>query len=208
MVINAHERDDGARHFPCRVVAIDQRGYGDSSNPAAVADYSTALLAKDVDDLIHGLREPSRGVVGAESAYTNRCPVGASAGEFSELSHRAGTMPLAADFFFTMWFRVSATVLLHGCAHGQRVGHRRRGHPLPGPVPSPYRIAGYDSAVVVGHDVGGAVAWRLALAFPDSVRRLVVCSSPHPAVEARMMRTSAAQRSRSWSARARYSSVL
>ncbi|GMS92182.1 hypothetical protein PENTCL1PPCAC_14357, partial [Pristionchus entomophagus] len=38
-----------------RVIAIDQRGYGDSSKPPNIADYSIPVLAKDLDDLIHGL---------------------------------------------------------------------------------------------------------------------------------------------------------
>ncbi|GMR49445.1 hypothetical protein PMAYCL1PPCAC_19640, partial [Pristionchus mayeri] len=47
-----------------RVVAIDQRGYGESSKPQNIADYSQTLLAKDIDDLIHGLGYSDAVVVG------------------------------------------------------------------------------------------------------------------------------------------------
>lgn len=42
-------------YYTFRVVAIDQRGYGGTSKPPNITDYSTALLAKDLDDLIHEL---------------------------------------------------------------------------------------------------------------------------------------------------------
>ncbi len=35
-------------------------------------------------------------------------------------------------------------------------------------------------AVIVGHDWGGMVAWRLAMHHPDRVRRLVILNLPHP----------------------------
>lgn len=37
-----------------------------------------------------------------------------------------------------------------------------------------------DSAVVVGHDWGGAVAWNIAMTRPDVVRLLVILNLPHP----------------------------
>jgi pimeloyl-ACP methyl ester carboxylesterase len=40
--------------------------------------------------------------------------------------------------------------------------------------------AGVDAADVVGHDWGGAIAWRLAARHPDRVRSLVALSTPHP----------------------------
>ncbi|GMT22426.1 hypothetical protein PFISCL1PPCAC_13723 [Pristionchus fissidentatus] len=95
-----------------RVVAVDQRGYGDSSKPSNVQDYNVMLLAKDIDDLIHGL--------------------------------------------------------------------------------------GYEKAVVMAHDWGGAVAWRHALNYPQSVDRLVMCNCPHPAAFSHLLKTSSDQRSHSW----------
>ena len=40
---------------------------------------------------------------------------------------------------------------------------------------------GRDSAVVVGHDWGGAIAWNIAMERPDSVDLLVILNLPHPA---------------------------
>ena len=41
---------------------------------------------------------------------------------------------------------------------------------------------GIESAHIVGHDWGAALAWDLAIRQPDRVNRLVVLSVPHPAV--------------------------
>ncbi|WP_436343570.1 alpha/beta fold hydrolase [Natronorubrum sp. FCH18a] len=41
---------------------------------------------------------------------------------------------------------------------------------------------GRDSARVVGHDWGGAVAWDLALRHPGVVDRLAIVNAPHPVV--------------------------
>ncbi len=42
------------------------------------------------------------------------------------------------------------------------------------------RSFGEDSAVIVGHDWGGMVAWNFAFAYPEMVDRLVVMNLPHP----------------------------
>ncbi|MGI8748579.1 MAG: alpha/beta fold hydrolase, partial [Deinococcus sp.] len=57
---------------------------------------------------------------------------------------------------------------------------------------------GYERASVVGHDWGAAVAWSFALRHPERVARLVILNVPHPAVFARTLRRSRAQRARSW----------
>jgi epoxide hydrolase 4 len=41
---------------------------------------------------------------------------------------------------------------------------------------------GFDRFLLVGHDVGGAVAWSFALHHPARLRGLVILDSPHPAV--------------------------
>jgi pimeloyl-ACP methyl ester carboxylesterase len=38
------------------------------------------------------------------------------------------------------------------------------------------------SIVLVGHDLGGAIAWLTAMYYPELVRKLVVLSFPHPVV--------------------------
>jgi pimeloyl-ACP methyl ester carboxylesterase len=47
------------------------------------------------------------------------------------------------------------------------------------------RDAGEESATIVGHDLGGFVAWQFALAFPEKTDRLVILNAPHPAGLAR-----------------------
>jgi pimeloyl-ACP methyl ester carboxylesterase len=42
------------------------------------------------------------------------------------------------------------------------------------------RHFGREKAIVVGHDWGGAVAWRLASNAPQFVERLVILNVPHP----------------------------
>jgi pimeloyl-ACP methyl ester carboxylesterase len=49
--------------------------------------------------------------------------------------------------------------------------------------------------VLVGHDIGGALAWRFANAHPGRLERLVIINAPHPTIIARLYATSLAQRS-------------
>jgi pimeloyl-ACP methyl ester carboxylesterase len=39
---------------------------------------------------------------------------------------------------------------------------------------------GYERAVIVGHDWGGALAWVFAMRYPQMTERLVVLNAPHP----------------------------
>ena len=55
-----------------------------------------------------------------------------------------------------------------------------------------------ESAHVVGHDWGGAVAWDLALRYPDAVDRLGICNVPHPSVFRRHLRSNWKQLRKSW----------
>lgn len=41
------------------------------------------------------------------------------------------------------------------------------------------RHLGRETAIVVGHDWGGAIAWYLAMTFPALVERLIICNLPH-----------------------------
>ncbi len=40
---------------------------------------------------------------------------------------------------------------------------------------------GYDRAILVGHDWGGAIAWNVAYAYPSLIEKLIVLNIPHPA---------------------------
>jgi len=55
-----------------------------------------------------------------------------------------------------------------------------------------------ERALVIGHDWGGAVAWRLAMDYPDLVEKLIVMNAPHPVAFARELSTSWSQRLKSW----------
>ncbi|NOK57267.1 MAG: hypothetical protein GFH27_549309n1 [Chloroflexi bacterium AL-W] len=39
---------------------------------------------------------------------------------------------------------------------------------------------GYERAVVVGHDWGGAISWQVAIYLPELVERLIILNLPHP----------------------------
>lgn len=54
-------------------------------------------------------------------------------------------------------------------------------------------VLGYERAIVVAHDWGGAAAWQWAIARPQSIERLVVLNSPHPIPFARDLVGSAHQ---------------
>ena len=60
---------------------------------------------------------------------------------------------------------------------------------------------GEASAVVVGHDWGGAIAWNVAMARPDLVDALVILNLPHPAGLSRELATNPQQQENSQYAR-------
>jgi pimeloyl-ACP methyl ester carboxylesterase len=58
--------------------------------------------------------------------------------------------------------------------------------------------AGRDKAIVIGHDWGAAVAWRVANQYPQRVERLVILNVPHPVVMGRALKRNRRQQLRSW----------
>lgn len=58
--------------------------------------------------------------------------------------------------------------------------------------------AGVDQCYLVGHDWGGAVAWWVALHYPERVNKLAILNMPHPAVMMQTVFSSFAQLRRSW----------
>ena len=58
--------------------------------------------------------------------------------------------------------------------------------------------AGRESAHVVGHDWGAAVAWDLALRHPEAVDRLGIINVPHPTVFQRTLKSDLTQLRNSW----------
>ncbi|MCG8412819.1 MAG: alpha/beta hydrolase [Pseudomonadales bacterium] len=69
-------------------------------------------------------------------------------------------------------------------------GYNRSGQPegesnyamqyLVSDVAAVIRHLGEDSATIVGHDWGGAVAWQFAFALPQMVDNLIILNLPHP----------------------------
>lgn len=57
---------------------------------------------------------------------------------------------------------------------------------------------GHTRAIVAGHDWGGAIAWSLAIAYPQRVERLIALNIPHPALMARALGRNWHQILRSW----------
>lgn len=68
---------------------------------------------------------------------------------------------------------------------------------LVGDVLGLLRAAGVDRALLAGHDWGGEVAWRFAMAHPDRVERLAILNCPHPLALMRGLRTRS-QLAKSW----------
>ena len=58
--------------------------------------------------------------------------------------------------------------------------------------------AGWGQFGLAGHDWGAAVAWNVALQWPQRISRLVILNVPHPTVMLHHVKTSPAQMARSW----------
>jgi epoxide hydrolase 4 len=57
---------------------------------------------------------------------------------------------------------------------------------------------GQKRIFLAGHDWGGAVAWSVALLYPQRIAKLVVLNVPHPSVMRKFMKTRLRQVLRSW----------
>ena len=64
------------------------------------------------------------------------------------------------------------------------------------------RHLGEESAIIVGHDWGGAIAWTFALTLPQMTDRLVILNLPHPNGLRRELRNNPQQHENSSYARA------
>ncbi|MBX2998507.1 MAG: alpha/beta hydrolase [Caldilineaceae bacterium] len=58
--------------------------------------------------------------------------------------------------------------------------------------------AGREKAFVIGHDWGAAVAWWLAIHYPERVEKLGILNVPHPSVMAKTLRSQPRQLLKSW----------
>jgi epoxide hydrolase 4 len=57
---------------------------------------------------------------------------------------------------------------------------------------------GIDKAELAGHDWGAAVAWGVAVSFPQRIEHLAILNVPHPAVMLQTLRSSPRQMLKSW----------
>ncbi|MAT96365.1 MAG: epoxide hydrolase [Anaerolineaceae bacterium] len=57
---------------------------------------------------------------------------------------------------------------------------------------------GRETAVIVGHDWGGGVAWQFAADYPQMVEKLIIMNAPHPKAMGRELRKGWEQRRKSW----------
>jgi epoxide hydrolase 4 len=58
--------------------------------------------------------------------------------------------------------------------------------------------AGVDQCFLAGHDWGAAVAWWVALRYPDRLHKMAILNAPHPSVMRRTLASSSEQMRRSW----------
>jgi epoxide hydrolase 4 len=57
---------------------------------------------------------------------------------------------------------------------------------------------GYEKVFLVGHDWGAAVAWSVAVTFPQRIRKLAILNVPHPFVMLQFIGRSPKQMLKSW----------
>lgn len=56
---------------------------------------------------------------------------------------------------------------------------------------------GYQKAIIVAHDWGGAICWNLAIALPELVEKLIIINSPHPYLFAQALAQDSSQQTSS-----------
>lgn len=61
-----------------------------------------------------------------------------------------------------------------------------------------FSAAGYEKAVVCGHDWGGVITWQFASRYPDMCEKIVVLNCPHRKAWAKVVRTQLKQFLASW----------
>ncbi len=107
-----------------------------------------------------------------------------------------GTGPLIVfvhgfpDFWFSWRHQMRALSDSYRCVAMDLRGYNQSAKPkgqtqydmplLAGDVMRVIEDCGEDSAVVAGHDWGGAIAWAAAMQHPRKVNRLIILNLPHP----------------------------
>ena len=57
---------------------------------------------------------------------------------------------------------------------------------------------GIEKVLLIGHDWGGAVAWHVAMTYPERLKKLVNLNIPHPRIMVKTLKANREQRRRSW----------
>lgn len=115
------------------------------------------------------------------------------------------------DYWYTWRYQMDALSEDYRVAapdlRGYNLSDRPRGvenygmRALLGDVAAVIRSEGREGAVVVGHDWGGAIAWRFAARVPALTERLVILNLPHPSGLSRELAENPEQREASAYAR-------
>lgn len=60
------------------------------------------------------------------------------------------------------------------------------------------KLSGSGKVYLVGHDWGAAIAWRMAIQFPELIYKLVIINVPHPMVMKETLKKNPRQMLKSW----------
>ncbi len=111
------------------------------------------------------------------------------------------------DHWLTWWRQMEALSSTHRCVAMDLRGYNLSDQPLDIDAYRPEELVSdvlaviadckADSAIVIGHDWGGFVAWQVAMQAPDAVSRLGIVNMPHPWAIARELAQNPAQQAAS-----------
>lgn len=107
------------------------------------------------------------------------------------------------DHWLTWWRQMEALSKTHRCVAMDLRGYNLSGQPEDAAAYDPEVLVsdvraviddcGEQSAIVIGHDWGGFVAWQTAMLAPEKVARLGIVNMPHPGAIARELAINPAQ---------------
>lgn len=60
------------------------------------------------------------------------------------------------------------------------------------------KVSGEEKVILIGHDWGGLVAWRVARSYPNLIRNLIVIDALHDSVMGKHIRQNPMQLLKSW----------
>jgi pimeloyl-ACP methyl ester carboxylesterase len=135
---------------------------------------------------------PDETCVLVDGPWTHRF-VGANGSRFHVVEAGTGPLVLFLHGFPETWYgwRHQLTALadagyravavdLRGYGASDKPPRGYDGYTMSADVDGLIRALGERDAVLVGHDLGGLVAWMAAAFHPQRVRRLIVCAAAHP----------------------------